>query len=441
MARLLDCFAALFSYGLALRDAIATGEPATARTAMRQEARRLLEEARGAAAAAGALPAHIESASFALVAWLDEIMARHPGAGAGVDEGALQAQLFNSNNAHSEFFHHLAALAAEDDAVREVYLQVLVHGFKGQYYFEEDDSGELAKIRQLHSRKLAMPPPATPGPAALQPPRSDAPHRAERRTLRARQRAWMLGGLALLATAAICWLAWYLGGGSRGTVPTLAQRIEAQLQNYACSDLQLAAGADGETRIVGFVPTPQDMARVRQEITGMAGTASPQFDLQLRVWPYCEIVAILKPYQARNRHMAAGLTVTAPSARGGTLREGDRVTIEVTMPQANSHLWVDYYTAEGAVMHLNEGRGQTLLKPGEKLSFGHDIPSSWLVSPPFGPVLVTAMSSPLPFAETVGRPPFELASDYLLRLRETLAANKGGELLVAEFMFLETAER
>ena len=47
----------------------------------------------------------------------------------------------------------------------------------------------------------------------------------------------------------------------------------------------------------------------------------------------------------------------------------------------------------------------------------------------------------MPFSENADRPPFELASDYLLRLRASLAAHKDPERLVAEFVFLQTAER
>ncbi|REM67806.1 type IV / vi secretion system, dotu, partial [Mycobacterium tuberculosis] len=72
------------------------------------------------------------SAAFAMVAWIDEILARHPDAATAAGTVApLQVQLFNSNNAHSEFFHHLSALGASDDAVREVYWHALSLGFKG----------------------------------------------------------------------------------------------------------------------------------------------------------------------------------------------------------------------------------------------------------------------------------------------------------------------
>jgi hypothetical protein len=75
------------------------------------------------------------------------------------------------------------------------------------------------------------------------------------------------------------------------------------------------------------------------------------------------------------------------------------------------------------------------------MELGRDIPSSWLVSPPFGSVLVTVLSAPMPFAETSDRPPFELASAYLLRVREALAASKNSERLIADFVFLQTVPR
>ncbi|MES2532648.1 MAG: hypothetical protein V4636_16535, partial [Pseudomonadota bacterium] len=54
----------------------------------------------------------------------------------------------------SEFFHHLAGLTARDNAVREVYLDVLEKGFKGQYYYEDGDGGELGKLKRMHGLQL-----------------------------------------------------------------------------------------------------------------------------------------------------------------------------------------------------------------------------------------------------------------------------------------------
>jgi len=442
MARLLDSFSAFVSFGLALDASITGGRAALSHDAAQQQARRLLDAARADAAAAGAPPAQVESAAFAMVAWIDEILARHPGAGG--DAAPLQMQLFNSNNAASEFFHHLSALTAQDDEVREVYWHALVHGFKGQYYFESGDQGELGKLKELHSRQLLLQPLAlgslvqdhiTPQPYGVADP--PGPHDTRRR-----DQALLRATASLTLLLPLLYLLWWqwLAGPSTAE-PALAQRIEQHLQSYACADLSATAGKDGRLRVSGFVSLPADLERVEREVAAMPGVESPAFDVELRVWPHCEVFAILKPYQLRNREKTQGLAVEAPTATNGQLREGDNVRVQVAAPKHDSYLWVDYYTADGSVMHLNAGQVATRLRAGERLELARDIPSSWLVGPPFGRVLITAISSPTPLGETADRPPFELASAYLLRLREALAASKGGERLIADFVFLETVSR
>lgn len=442
MTRLLDCFSVLASFGLDLDASIAAGRATLSHESAQQQARRLLDAARDCAASSGTPAAQVESAAFAMVAWIDEVLARHPGAAGSA--APLQVQLFNSNNAHSEFFHHLSALTAADDEVREVYWHALAYGFKGQYYFENGDQGELGKLKQLHAQHLGLRPLSlgslvqdhiTPQPYRTpDPPGPQGMRRRERALLRAS------GAFALLVP--LLYLLWWLWpSGPTAAEPSLGQRIEQQLQTYACADLAATPGKDGRLRVSGFVSLPADLKRVEHDVAAMPGVKSPEFDLELRLWPHCEVFAILKPYQLRNRDKDFGLDVEAPTARNGQLREGDSVSVQVAAPNHDSYLWVDYYTVDGSVMHLNAGQVATRLRAGEKLELGREVPSSWLVGPPFGRVLITVLSSPTPFNETADRPPFELASAYLLRLREALAANKGGDRLIADFVSLDTAAR
>jgi hypothetical protein len=176
-------------------------------------------------------------------------------------------------------------------------------------------------------------------------------------------------------------------------------------------------------------------------VRGMLGIGAASFALRLRVWPHCEVVAILKPYQARNQEKRHRLKVAALTAQEGRVREGDTVVVRVTNADHGGYLRVDYYTADGAVMHLHGNRGPQPLRAGEVLELGRDIPASWLVSPPFGTVLITALSSTAPLADPAGTPPFELASAYLQRLREALASSEAAGRPVADFVFLETVSR
>jgi len=436
----------VFSFGLALDAAPGTPPALTGAEAL-QRARRLIERAASAALAAGKPPAQVQSATFALAVWIDEIALRHP---QWAESAApLQLQMFNSTNGPTEFFHHLAALPAEDAELREVYWYVLSLGFRGQYYFEKDGGqGEVAKLLALHAPQLPVAPlppealetePLTPQPYQAPDPRG--PYEPERR-----ERALVRTGLALLLLVPFgWWLVALLGQGSPATVgrPAAPSPLERRLQSYACAELAVEESAGRPPRVRGFVPTQADVQRVRDELAALPEAAAADVQLEVRPWPYCEVVSVLRPYQVRNRQARAGLQLSVPSAREGVLREGDAFSAEVRGPAFASRLWVDYYTADGAVLHFRvDGSRFTDLAPGQSARFGAELPASWLVSPPFGTVLVTAVAA-APDTQEAGAapPPFELAADYLLRLREMVSARRSAEAPVADWVFLQTRER
>src|SRR3546814_17565549 len=97
MARLIEHFMPVFSFGLALDEKIAQSQATTPVVEVQAEARRLVEHARAAAQAAGQRPEHIEAAAFALVAWIDEIIRRNPAY--RNDPSPLQEAMFNTHNA------------------------------------------------------------------------------------------------------------------------------------------------------------------------------------------------------------------------------------------------------------------------------------------------------------------------------------------------------
>lgn len=439
MACLLDAFCSFFAFGLGLAATSEAGGPLPDRFASRQRARALIDAARQRALAGG-WPAHqVESACFAAVAWFDELLQRTSPDEAG---SPLQSVLFNSSNAQTEFFHHLAALGPDDGAVREVYWYALALGFRGQYYFEAEAAGQRGKLQTLHAGQLPTPPlplaalprlRLTPQPYALpDPPAPRQPQRRRRTLVRA-------GGALALLVPSIYLMSLLLTGTPAPATPP-AGGVAQQLQRYACADLALGAAADGRAQVSGFVASSEDGSRVRQEITALPGALTPEFDLRIRAWPYCEVAALLRPYQMRNRDSKAGLQVQALSAPAGRLREGDPVRLQVTGPGHSTHLHVDYYNSEGAVLHLTPPGGSPL-RASQTLTLGDAMPSSWLVSPPFGTVLVAVLASPAPFDRVADRPPYELTPTYLAVLRESLAANPGGPRLLADFLFLETVAR
>jgi len=106
-----------------------------------------LERACASALDQGYASADIQSALFAVVAWIDEIAMTHPWAGAAEWRLApLQRHYFSTTRAGSEFFERLDALPDESTDVREVYALALLAGFSGRYSYRP--AGELAGYRQ-----------------------------------------------------------------------------------------------------------------------------------------------------------------------------------------------------------------------------------------------------------------------------------------------------
>lgn len=148
--RLLECYAPLFAYGLLIEEQASTADGPGELATVQARARAIMDEARGKALAAGKALADVEMAGFAAVAWFDEIVMRQ-------DEwkhlaSPLQLDLFGTSGAASEFFDHLARLPPTAEEVREVFGMALMLGYAGQYYYEQDDSGELGRIKALYCR-------------------------------------------------------------------------------------------------------------------------------------------------------------------------------------------------------------------------------------------------------------------------------------------------
>ena len=157
MARLLHHFVPVFTFGLALDEKVTAGQASEAAAAVIARARELIDRGKAAAQADGKRPDQVDGAAFAVVAWIDEIMARNP---TWLVSGTppLQVAMFNTNNAGNEFFQHLSALKQDQDEVREVYYHAILCGFVGQYYYENGDTGELGKLKELHGRQLPVAP-------------------------------------------------------------------------------------------------------------------------------------------------------------------------------------------------------------------------------------------------------------------------------------------
>lgn len=440
MARLLHHFVPVFSYGLALDEKVTANQATEAATAVSARARELIDRAKASALADSKRPEQVDGATFAVVAWIDEIMARNPTWLVG-GTPPLQVSMFNTNNAGNEFFTHLSALKQDQDEIREVYYHAILCGFVGQYYYENGDTGELGKLKELHGRQLPVAPAPihtlreekiTPQPYGVADPSGPRyPRQWDRTLLR-------IGALVALLIP-IAYLAYLLLARPK---PTIDQPVQQALASFPCSDLSASVDDDkGSVKVSGYVSRPDDISAVKQRIDGIEGVKSSQVDVQLRIWPHCEVVKILEPYKARNDDSGHDLVITPSTGHSDRFIEGENVIVKLKQANYDGYLYVDYYTVDGGVAHIYPNAGEPdsgrMIRALEQFEVGATPSKTWTVSPPFGQELITVIASPTPlYSEEL--PEIQTAQDYLPKLRQMLDANRGNAKLVATYLFMQT---
>ncbi|HEY0197042.1 MAG TPA: DotU family type IV/VI secretion system protein [Rhodanobacter sp.] len=444
MARLLEYFIPLFSFGLAIDEQVAAGNAQGSVDEVYTRARALIEQARNEACTAGKAPPAVESAAFAVVAWFDEIITRNPSWWS--QASPLQVSLFNTNNAGNEFFEHLSNLKGGDDEVREVYYHALLLGFVGQYYFETGDHGELGKIKELNSRQLPVAPAPlhtlreeqiTPQPYLMKDPSGPRyPKQWDALLMK-------IGAIVALAIP-LAYLVWFFLSPARVTGPTVQQLVDQEMAGYTCADLTGTVDKDGVTAVNGYVSKSVDLERLRGDIAGIKGVKTPSYQVKVLIWPHCEVEKMLMPYRQRNLDRHDGLAVTPTTGHSDRFVKDEKMIVKLTQANHDGYLYVDYYTVEGEVLHLLpnqlEPRSGQLIPASQQIDVGQSgvQGGGWItIDAPFGQELITVVASPTPLY-TGMRASIEPAKDYLPLLKQAIQANRTDDKFVADFMTIQT---
>ncbi len=442
MATILQHFAGIFSYGLALEEELSQeGQPRRTSDQVYGELRRRVEDARNAALQDQKRKEDVDEAAFGIVAWLDEIIARHPAFWEAAT--SLQVTLFDTTSAGNQFFTHLSALKPQQDEVREVYYVALCLGFVGEYYYEVGDQGELGRLKELHVRHL-------PAAAALLQTLADEkvtaqPYRVAdppgpRLPSRWPERVAKLGiALALITVVGI--LVYYLIP-RKLPGPDLEQ-VAKVLEPYACHDFEISEHSSGRIEISGHVRSASERERLAKELRAVRGGDQIVLKAETLSEPFCEVVGLVAPLRQANRGGGGGLKIVT---RNGNTRlvEDEVIALDATVPPGTGAcLYVDYFVADGTtVVHLAAPEdGEHACRPRTgTVPIGDAKPGQppWKVSPPFGREMVLAIASPAPlFARP--REGIESPREYLDALRKVI--NSSGDKLVADYMLVTTEKK
>jgi hypothetical protein len=211
-------------------------------------------------------------------------------------------------------------------------------------------------------------------------------------------------------------------------------RVSSTLSGVDCARLQTVFDpASGALELRGHVPADNLRNQVVSSLVSEIGGAIPIVD-RLRVLPrpQCGLLALLDEVglpQSDEQALDPRIIGPDTQVRDYAFSDGDPLVLDVVSPSYPSTVYVDYYDASGAVLHLqpNDMIAPELVPPDTELTVGSrrsESPSLALtVGPPYGEEIAVAFAVSYPLYDGV-RPTVEPAERYLSFLRDRVAATR-----------------
>jgi hypothetical protein len=224
------------------------------------------------------------------------------------------------------------------------------------------------------------------------------------------------------------------------TEPELRAALAIALSGYQCASIKSEIGPDHAVQIAGNVSTANDLDRLRSAVTGIHGIGAVDFEAGVVPWPHCEVASVLTPLLARTGQDAARLAFDASAPEQHI---GDRLAVDVRMPNFDGYVNVDYFSKDGQVLHLFPNKRDLLsIRPAYNrfVLFKPPLRSCWTYSGAAGRQLIALTVTPKPLFATP-RSEIENAHDYLPILDQAVAQlPKGTGAAAMLFVDLRAAE-
>jgi len=247
------------------------------------------------------------------------------------------------------------------------------------------------------------------------------------------QRTLVMGGVLLSLLAASVGLYFSVRPPS---LEALSAQVAIATAGYQCAALNYTVGADRSLALSGHLATQDDLDRLKRAIAGIRGiSGTPAFNVRLMIWPYCEVIGLLTPLLNLPTHDAPTLAL---SSKAEEARLGECMMLDVVTPNFDSYLYIDYYDAEGEVLHLLPNRRDLFnLKPPRNhfiLGKSAQMADCWRLSGTTGQQFISLVAAKKPlFPEQ--RRDTEGARDYIASLASALSATAQGESVASVLFF------
>jgi hypothetical protein len=216
------------------------------------------------------------------------------------------------------------------------------------------------------------------------------------------------------------------------------------LPETGCGRLRVAEDAQGPIVITGTVAAGSPMAALVEQ--ALAAKLDRPFDLQLiELAPVlCAVVEGLKSGPAEIDERLALTLRNAEGTQKARFQDEEHLVIELAPQDEARHVYLDYFTHEGEVLHLLPGSDHpdNLVPAGAALIVGDPQQGQqvWQIGPPFGQDLLVALMTGRPLYQGQ-RPDVEGAETYLAFLRDRMARVAPEDTVRVAYRMVETVPK
>lgn len=221
--------------------------------------------------------------------------------------------------------------------------------------------------------------------------------------------------------------------------------VASALAAVPCSAL-LASASGRALRIEGYLAKDANRARLNEMLLAIPGVATVALDVQPVAENTCGVITTLGPYWVAHRRAGGGASIrlAVPNARtGNPLTEGDSLMVDITTAGAESFATVDYFEADGNVVHLLPNAKARDNRAPARYTATIGSLGNWMIAPPFGNEIVALVTTPAILFDTP-RPEVEPGAEYLRAMAQRLARPRtgagAGEIAV-DFVQISTRAR
>jgi osmotically-inducible protein OsmY/predicted Ser/Thr protein kinase len=206
----------------------------------------------------------------------------------------------------------------------------------------------------------------------------------------------------------------------------LAAEIAEIAGTVQCARVDTEVTDDLRVRLSGYVNSMRDRRRLETRMQEVEHVTAVEGDLSIVPWPLCEAIAMAGPGGGGSG--GEGIIGIAANNPDGVYAQGERLVLEITAPDFDGFLYVDYFDSNQNVVHMlpSPARSDNRVGAGDAVTIGQGEGPTYRIPAASGANMILVVAAPRKLFATP-RPELEDARQYLPDLQGAIERLNEGD--------------